>query len=107
MPEDLNVDLVREMLQSAQIRVLEISPIEAQSATPHKDATPFLTPAERAIVVLLTRIESAAGLAERLSVSEATIKTHLRAIFRKLGVRSRTAAVGRALALGLITVAEI
>jgi ATP/maltotriose-dependent transcriptional regulator MalT len=105
--ENLSIDSVRELLHSAQIRVLDISPVERHVSAPHHDVSSYLTPAERTILILLTRIESNAGLAERLSVSEATIKTHLRTIFRKLRVRSRTAAVGRAVILGLISVEEI
>ena len=41
-------------------------------------------------------------LAEILGVAESTFKTHLRAIYRKLGVRTRVQAVGRARQLGLI-----
>lgn len=41
-------------------------------------------------------------IAQRLYVSQATIKTHLVHIFTKLGVDSRTAAVTKALACGLL-----
>lgn len=41
-------------------------------------------------------------IAERLGVSEHTIKFHVNAIFRKLGAQSRTDAVVRATRLGLI-----
>lgn len=41
-------------------------------------------------------------LADILGVAESTFKTHLRAIYRKLGVRTRVEAVSRARQLGLI-----
>ena len=43
-------------------------------------------------------------LADMLGVSESTFKTHLRAIYRKLGVRTRIQAAGRARELGLLPV---
>ena len=39
-----------------------------------------------------------------LGVSESTFKTHLRAIYRKLGVKTRIQAAGRARELGLLVV---
>lgn len=41
-------------------------------------------------------------LADILGVAESTFKTHLRAIYKKLGVRTRVEAVSRARQLGLI-----
>jgi DNA-binding NarL/FixJ family response regulator len=41
-------------------------------------------------------------LADVLGVTESTFKTYLRAIYRKLGVRTRVEAVGRARELGLL-----
>jgi DNA-binding NarL/FixJ family response regulator len=43
-------------------------------------------------------------IARALFVSEATVKTHLLHAFGKLGVHGRTAAVTRALELGLVRV---
>jgi DNA-binding NarL/FixJ family response regulator len=37
------------------------------------------------------------AVAEALFVSENTVRTHLKAVFRKLGVTNRSQAVGRAL----------
>jgi ATP/maltotriose-dependent transcriptional regulator MalT len=41
-------------------------------------------------------------LAQKLFITEGTTKGHLHRIFRKLGVRNRTAAVARARELGLL-----
>jgi DNA-binding CsgD family transcriptional regulator len=45
---------------------------------------------------------SVCGIAETLTISPATVKTHLEHIYRKLGVRDRTAAVANALRAGFI-----
>lgn len=41
-------------------------------------------------------------IAEKLFLSEATVKTHLRRVFNKLEVPDRTAAVARAMVYGII-----
>jgi LuxR family maltose regulon positive regulatory protein len=41
-------------------------------------------------------------IAEELSISINTVKTHTSAIYRKLGVSSREDALGRAIELGLV-----
>ena len=46
---------------------------------------------------------SGPGIAERLVLSPATVKTHFEHIYEKLGVGDRAAAVAQALRTGLIT----
>ena len=46
------------------------------------------------------------SVAERLSISEVTVKTHLNNIFQKLGLRGRTALALYAIRVGIIGVEE-
>ena len=54
---------------------------------------PQLTRQERKVLFLLSTGRSAAAIAAELTISANTIKTHLRQIYRKLGVSSREQAV--------------
>ena len=56
-----------------------------------------LSPREREMLILIVEGLTAKEMADRLSVSIHTIDTHTRHLFRKLDVRSRAAAVARAL----------
>jgi len=55
-----------------------------------------LTSSERRVLYYLTTGESAHDIAEDLVVSLATVRSHIRSILRKLGVRSQLAAVAMA-----------
>jgi LuxR family maltose regulon positive regulatory protein len=61
-----------------------------------------ITPAEQRVLDLLPTYLTVAGLAERLYLSPATVKAHLRAIYRKLEATSREQAVERARQLGVL-----
>ncbi len=61
-----------------------------------------LTPAERRVLELLPTHLTDELIARRLVVSTNTVKTHLRALYRKLEARSRAEAVERARRLGLL-----
>jgi DNA-binding NarL/FixJ family response regulator len=60
-----------------------------------------LSPRELEVLRLVARGLSNGEIARELSISEATVKTHLLRTFGKLGVSDRTAAVTTALAAGL------
>lgn len=62
-----------------------------------------LSARELQVLTLVARGTTNRGIAEALTVSEATVKTYLTRIFTKLGVDDRTAAVTTALAEQLIT----
>jgi DNA-binding CsgD family transcriptional regulator len=54
------------------------------------------------VLTLAAQGLSVRGIAAELTISPATVKTHLEHIYRKIGVRDRTAAVAQALRAGLI-----
>jgi len=60
-----------------------------------------LTAKELEVLGLLATRLSRREIGQRLYVSLNTVKTHQRAVYRKLGVENRTAAVTRARELGL------
>jgi DNA-binding NarL/FixJ family response regulator len=62
----------------------------------------LVSPRERQILVLVAAAFSNRQIASRLSITEATVKRHLRNAFEKLGAVSRIDAVNRAAAAGLI-----
>ena len=61
-----------------------------------------ITPAEQRVLELLPTHLTVAHLADRLYLSPATVKAHLRSIYRKLEATSREEAVERARELGLL-----
>ena len=73
-------------------------------AVPDQSAALFaeLTERELEVVRLVARGLSNAEIAGEVGVSEATVKTHLTNILRKLGLRDRTQLVVRAYETGLI-----
>ncbi|MET3861784.1 LuxR family maltose regulon positive regulatory protein [Dietzia sp. 2505] len=73
----------------------------AGSPAPARES-PELTERERAILTSLETGDSITAIARQHFVSVNTVKTQLRAVYRKLGVRSRGAAVDEARRLGLL-----
>jgi len=61
-----------------------------------------LTERELEVLYLVTAGLSNAAIAEQLIISVGTVKTHLKHIYRKLAVQSRTQAVAQARMLGLL-----
>ena len=69
---------------------------------PHLDALMRLTSSERRVLFYLTTGTSPRDIALELVVSLATVRSHIRSILRKLGVRSQLAAVALANGSGLL-----
>ena len=72
----------------------------ARRGTPAPAEAP--SPAERAVLDLLPGPLSTRQIAEALFLSPNTVRSHIRALYRKLGVHSREDAVDRAQALDLL-----
>jgi DNA-binding CsgD family transcriptional regulator len=66
------------------------------------DASASLTPREIEVLALSADGLNGPGVARELSISPATVRTHLANLYRKLGVGSRAAAVAKAMRLGVI-----
>ncbi|MFF8293283.1 response regulator [Streptomyces sp. NPDC016309] len=74
----------------------------ATSPAVHRDLA-VLTPREHEVLTLMGRGLSNAELARELTLSEATVKTHVARIFAKLSLRDRAQAVVLAYETGLVT----
>jgi len=108
-PEQL-VDGIRavvsgEALLSPSVtqRMIEVY-LDRPQATPRRPAVEQLTPREREILVALAAGLSNAEIAERLFVSETTVKTHVTRVLAKLGLRDRVQAVIYAYETGVVMI---
>jgi DNA-binding NarL/FixJ family response regulator len=76
---------------------------QANRPDPAKQAMlSYLTTREKEVLKLLTEGITYKGVADRLVISETTVKTHVNNIFQKLQVNDRTQAVLYALKFGLV-----
>jgi LuxR family maltose regulon positive regulatory protein len=74
----------------------------ASSASPGAAGPLPLTPAELRLLPYLQTHLTADMIARRLFLSSHTVKTQVKAVYRKLGVSSRNDAVQKAMAIGLL-----
>ncbi|MGH7919824.1 MAG: response regulator [Candidatus Dormibacteraceae bacterium] len=83
-------------------RLVERFAAPADPSTPEVQGLNELTAREREVLLLLSRGHSNRELADRLHLSEATVRTHVARILSKLGVRDRVQAVVVAYESGLV-----
>ncbi|MFD8141659.1 response regulator [Streptomyces sp. NPDC059708] len=87
--------------REVQGRLLATARNKAPSPAPEQPLPEDLTPREREVLALIGEGLPNRGIAERLFISEATVKTHINNLFAKAGIRDRADAVRRAIASGL------
>ena len=75
--------------------------LAAARPRPQVQTTEPLAEREKAVLQLVLEGLPNKGIASRLGISESTVKSHLREIFRKLDVESRAAAAARAAQMDL------
>jgi DNA-binding NarL/FixJ family response regulator len=106
-----SLEIVGEASTMGSARILQ-QEVEADalltSASPRFPPDPDeieepLTPREREVLALLAEGLSNKRIAERLAISDQTVKFHVASIAGKLNALNRTDAVRRALERGLIT----
>ncbi len=82
--------------------VLDPSVTEGVLGRITRDVPAGLTDRELDVLQQLAHGQSTHEVGRAIGISDETVKTHLRQIFRKLGVRDRTQAVAEALRRGLV-----
>ena len=88
----------RGLVVSEPSLTLPISPLPTSTSGP----LPQLTPRESEALRLLAEGLPNKAIADRLGISEHTVKFHVNSLMGKLGAQSRTEAVTRATRLGLL-----
>ena len=68
---------------------------DAIAVTAVSDLAPTLTPRQKDVLTLIVKGDSNKEIARGLGLGEGTIKVHLAALFRNLGVHSRSAAAAK------------
>ena len=89
-----------ERTQSAEVQRILGRVIEATEGLVHEETEP-LSERERLVLVYVERRLTVAQIAAELFISPNTVKTHMRRLYRKLGVTTRDEAIRKARSLGL------
>jgi DNA-binding NarL/FixJ family response regulator len=91
------VPLVSSSITQKLVKVLYPKSDQQDFPFPDKADTPFLTDRERQVLHLVNKGYSNKAVAKELGISISTVKTHLRNIFRKLGIEDRAQAIIQAI----------
>ena len=118
LPDDSTAEEIGAAVEAAIVGLVVLPPdqvgelVRSRSAPlPERDGTrsglrgsraPPLTPREQEILGMLAEGLPNKAIASRLGISDHTVKTHLEAIFDKLGASTRAEAVARAVRAGLL-----
>ena len=99
-------DLLAAALRAATLGLIVLDEVYARSFAPVQAEPPTLaeplTPRELEVLHRLTQGLSNKQIAQRLGVSDHTVKFHVNAILGKLGVQNRSEAIVQAVRLGLV-----
>ncbi len=107
MEPDALVNALREIVAGKTVVAQDLTGVLAkvvQGVSPiAQESSPFgeLTPREREILCLLAEGQSNKVIARNLGISDGTVKLHVKAILRKLGIHSRVEAAVMAVEQGL------
>ena len=102
-PEAL-VRAIRQVVAGRGALSPEIMPrVMRAAAEKAAEPAPALSPREQEVLQALARGATTGEIAAALSISQNTVKTHVRRALRKLDASNRTEAVARALSLGLVS----
>ncbi len=107
--KDTQAAELRKAIKAAAAHQVQLSP-KASAYLLHEIQAPqhpeALTKRETDVLRLLAQGQSNKEIAQRLSLVEETVKTHVRHILSKLGVQSRTQAALYAIRIGLIEASQ-
>ena len=92
--------------ETMNVRKNNERPAQGSSIEPGSRFPVELTQRQREVLRLLVYGKSNKQIADSLNISEATVHTHVNAIFKTLNVKNRTTAARRAAELGLVVVNE-
>jgi DNA-binding NarL/FixJ family response regulator len=102
--KDASISALGNAIRAASRGETVLAPSVARRLVSHvrQPRRDLLSSRETEVLALVARGLTNAEIGQQLSITEATVKTHLLRLFGKLGVNDRTAAVISAIALGVI-----
>jgi DNA-binding NarL/FixJ family response regulator len=103
LPGERLVEAVRTVSRGQALLQPEVATLVVRALQQQQAPAPLMSERELAVLRLLARGDRNKEIAGKLYLSESTVKTHIAAVFQKLGVNDRTSAVTVALQKGLIT----
>jgi LuxR family maltose regulon positive regulatory protein len=102
LPADARSALARLAREHGPRGAVELLDEPSPAVVPAAEELPALTPREAVVLRALARTGSSAQIAADLVVSQHTVKSQLRSLYRKLDASSRTEALAQAGRLGLL-----